>query len=211
MSAPVRFDGRTAVITGAASGIGRALAEALAARDCHLVLADINEAGVRAVADTLARPGLTVSAHRLDVADAEAIKAFAAEVRATHGPVHLLFNNAGVALGGTFEQADEADWEWLIDINFYGVVRMTRAFLPLLREAGDGWIVNISSIFGIIAPAGQTAYSAAKERLVQLAEALETDGVAEFLESWVVLEEELHGMRLPAPPAPAPDKSINGL
>lgn len=162
MSAPFRFAGRTAAITGAASGIGAALAADLAGRGVHLALADIDAAGLAAVAGRLERPGLRVTATPLDIADADAIAAFAAEVEQRHGPVHLLFNNAGVALGGTFDRVSAKDFDWLIDINFQGVVRMTRAFLPLLRAAEEARIVNISSIFGIIAPAGQTAYSAAK-------------------------------------------------
>lgn len=156
------FNGRIAVITGAASGIGEALAVGLAARGAHLALADIHEDRLNSVADRLRSPERRVTAHRLDVADPEAISAYANAVRAEHGGAHLLFNNAGVALGGTFDRVADEDFEWLININFYGVVRMTRAFLPLLREADQAQIVNISSIFGIIAPAGQTAYSAAK-------------------------------------------------
>lgn len=162
MSEIFAFRGRTAIVTGAASGIGAALAEALADRGCHLILADIDAAGLAAIAERVARPRQDVTTRVLDIADGEAIKAFAAETAEGRGPVHLLFNNAGVALGGTFEQVAEADFEWLMDINFYGVVRMTRAFLPLLRRADAAQIVNISSIFGIVAPPGQTAYSAAK-------------------------------------------------
>jgi NAD(P)-dependent dehydrogenase (short-subunit alcohol dehydrogenase family) len=156
------FEGRTAVITGAASGIGKALSQELAARGCHLALADINEAGLTSVASDLARPGLRISTSAMDVGDAGAIRGFAQTVETEHGRAHLLFNNAGVALGGEFEDITPEDFEWLFDINFRGVVRMTRAFLPLLRAAETGHIINISSLYGLIAPAGQTAYSASK-------------------------------------------------
>jgi NADP-dependent 3-hydroxy acid dehydrogenase YdfG len=156
------FTGRTVVITGAASGIGEALADALAARGANLVLADINADRLDAVVDRLKSNERHVSGHVLNVADPEAITAFAKDVEAQHGAVHALFNNAGVALGGTFDRVKPDDFEWLMDINFYGVVRMTRAFLPLMQKADTAQLVNISSIFGVIAPAGQTAYSAAK-------------------------------------------------
>ena len=161
MSSRMDFAGRTAVITGAASGIGAALAGALSARGCHLALADINMAGLEAVRKSLPGEGRT-TLHAVDVSQPDAIAAFAEAVRGEHGAAHLLFNNAGVAVGGTFEEIAPEDFEWLFAINFWGVVRMTRAFLPLLREADAAHITNISSIFGVIAPAGQTAYSAAK-------------------------------------------------
>src|SRR5918993_1406636 len=113
-----------------------------------------------------ARPGRgrhrRVERRRMDVADRAAVAALPAAVLAAHGRVDLLVNNAGVALGGTFEQVSEADFDWLMAINFDAVVRLTRAFLPLLRASDDARIVNVSSIYGIVAPPGQTAYSASK-------------------------------------------------
>ena len=162
MSEHLEFAGKTAVITGAASGIGRALARALAERGCHLALADINEEALEEVAAELRSNERRVTASRVDVGDKDQIRAFADFVRSQHGEAHLLFNNAGVAAGGTFEQIAEDDFEWLVGINFWGPIRMSRAFLPLMHESGGGHITNISSIFGVIAPAGQTAYSAAK-------------------------------------------------
>jgi NAD(P)-dependent dehydrogenase (short-subunit alcohol dehydrogenase family) len=158
----VKLAGRTAVITGAASGIGRGTALALAKRGCNLALADLNQEGLAETA-ALAEPfAVKVTRHRLDVADRAAVAAFPDEVLAAHGRADLLFNNAGVAIGGTFEQVAEEDFDWLMEINFWGVVRMTRAFLPLLRSSDQARIVNVSSIFGIIAPPGQTAYCASK-------------------------------------------------
>ena len=163
---------KTAVVTGAASGIGRAIAISLAGRGCHLALADVNEAGLAETAKLTATNRVRISRHRLDVADRYAVAAFPALVAAEHPRVDILVNNAGVAVGGTFDQVSEENFEWLIDINFWGVVRMTRAFLPLLKASGDAHIVNLSSIFGIIAPAGQTAYSASKFAVRGFSEAL---------------------------------------
>lgn len=151
-----------AVVTGAGSGIGRALAQTLARKGCHVALADVNTTNLQTTADLLAGYKVNVSLHVLDVADRVAVAALPSDVLAAHGQVDLLFNNAGVALSGTFEQTSEADFDWLMDINFHGLVRMTRAFLPLLRQRPKARIVNISSLFGLISPPGQTAYSASK-------------------------------------------------
>ena len=157
----MRLEGRTALITGAASGIGRALAVGLARRGCHLALADLNTAGLEETAAGLAS-GVKVSQHRLDVSDAGQIAALPASIKTAHPGLDILVNNAGVALGGTFEQVSPSDFDWLLSINFFGVVRMTRAFLPVLRLSDDARLVNLSSIFGIIAPPGQTAYCSSK-------------------------------------------------
>ena len=162
MAERMRLDGRTAVITGAAGGIGRAIAVSLARRGCHVALADVNEPGMADTADLARAFRVRVSQHRLDVADRAAIAEFPNVVAAEHSNVHLLVNNAGVAVGGTFEQVAELDFEWLFEINFWGVVRLTRAFLPVLRASGDARVVNLSSIYGVIAPPGQTAYSSSK-------------------------------------------------
>jgi NAD(P)-dependent dehydrogenase (short-subunit alcohol dehydrogenase family) len=171
MADRMQLKGRAAIITGAASGIGRAVAQSLARRGCHLALADVNEAGLEETARSCAT-GTRITYHRLDVSEREAIAAFPAVVRGAHGGIDLLVNNAGVAVGGTFEQVAEADFDWLIAINFFGVVRMTRAFLPMLKASDDARIVNISSIFGIIAPPGQTAYCASKFALRGFSESL---------------------------------------
>jgi short-subunit dehydrogenase len=159
----LRLSNRTAVITGAASGIGRAIALSLERRGTHLALADVNDAGLAETVQLIGPTSVRISTHHLDVADRNAVAAFPNVVLASgHPGVDILVNNAGVALGGTFEQVSEGDFEWLFDINFWGVVRMTRAFLPFLHASDDAQLVNLSSLFGLIAPPGQAAYSAAK-------------------------------------------------
>ena len=158
----MRLKDRTAVVTGAGSGIGRAIAQSLAQRGCHLALADISEAGLAETAWLVKSANVRVTSHRLDVADREAVAAFPDIVAAAHGGAALLFNNAGVAVGGTFDQISERDFEWLFEINFWAVVRLTRAFMPLLKASDEARLVNLSSLFGLISPPGQTAYAASK-------------------------------------------------
>jgi short-subunit dehydrogenase len=157
------ISGSAAAVTGAASGIGRALALELAARGCDLALADRDEAGLQVLAAEIGRhPGRKVSVHRVDVGEPGQIQDFAAAATAAHPSLNILINNAGVALLGSFAEVEQAQMEWLININFWGVVHGTRAFLPHLSSQPAAHIVNLSSIFGIIAPPGQTAYCAAK-------------------------------------------------
>jgi short-subunit dehydrogenase len=155
--------GAAAAVTGAASGIGRALALELAVRGCDLALADRDEAGLQAVAAEIARdPKRKVTTHRVDVGEPEEIAAFAQAATAAHPALNIVINNAGVALLGQFSEIDQAQMDWLFNINFWGVVHTTRAFLPHLSRQSEAHIANLSSIFGIIAPPGQTAYAAAK-------------------------------------------------
>jgi short-subunit dehydrogenase len=168
MEFPLR--GGVAVITGAASGIGAALAANLAAKGCHLALSDRNAEGLAAVADALS--GVTVSQHVLDVSDAEALAALPEAVLDTHGKVTVLVNNAGVALGGTFDQVTLADFAWLFDINFWAPVRLTKAFMYALQREPAAHIVNVSSLFGLVAPPGQAAYCASKFAIRGFSESL---------------------------------------
>jgi NADP-dependent 3-hydroxy acid dehydrogenase YdfG len=165
------FDGKVAAITGAGSGIGRALSIALAERGAVLALADIDAAGLQETASLLPA-GTRRTTTVLDVANRDAVFAWAASCRAEHGQVNLLFNNAGVALAALAETARLADVEWLMNINFWGVVHGTQAFLPQLRASGDGHIVNISSAFGLLAMPTQSAYNAAKFAVRGYTEAL---------------------------------------
>ena len=172
MAERMRLEGRTAVVTGAAGGIGRAIAVSLARRGCHLALADIDEVGMAETEKLMRDCGVRVSRHRVDVADRSAVAEFPNLVAAEHRGVDVLVNNAGVAVGGTFEQVAEADFEWLFEINFWGVVRMTRAFLPLLRASGDACVVNLSSVYGLVAPPEQAAYASSKFAVRGFSEAL---------------------------------------
>lgn len=158
-----QINGSAAAVTGAASGIGRALALELAARGCDLALADRDEAGLQSVAAEIAKTQQRkVSTHRLDVGEPDQIAEFAAAASAAHPKLNIVINNAGVALLGAFSEIEQAQMEWLFNINFWGTVHGTRAFLPILAKQPEAHIVNLSSIFGIIAPPGQTAYCAAK-------------------------------------------------
>ena len=168
-----------AAITGAASGIGRALALELAARGCDLALADRDEAGLQAAAAEIAKTSSQsktsprkVTVHRVDVSEPAAIAEFAQAATTAHPGLNILINNAGVALLGAFTEIDQAQMDWLMNINFWGVVHSTRAFLPHLARQPEAHIVNVSSIFGIVAPPGQTAYSAAKFAVRGFSEAL---------------------------------------
>jgi len=151
-----------AVLTGAGSGIGRALALALAKEYCHLALADLNAQTLAETAAQARALGVKVSEHPLDVADRAAIAALPEAVLAEHGKVDLIINNAGVALEGSFDQVSTENFDWLMAINFDAVVCMCRAFLPHLKQQPAARIVNVSSLFGLITPAGQSAYCASK-------------------------------------------------
>ncbi|MES0873741.1 SDR family NAD(P)-dependent oxidoreductase [Sinimarinibacterium thermocellulolyticum] len=156
------FQNKVAAITGAASGIGRALAIELARRGCHLSLSDVNTQALEQTAEAARAHGVKVTTAALDVADRDAIYAWAEATRADHGPANLVFNNAGVALGASIEGASDEDLHWIMDINFWGVVHGTRAFLPQLRASGEGHVINISSVFGLVAVPSQGAYNATK-------------------------------------------------
>jgi short-subunit dehydrogenase len=164
--------GATVVITGAASGIGAALALCLARRGANLALADRNAAGLEDVAASVRAQNVRVSVHLLDVTDHEAVQALPQAVLAVHGRVGVLVNNAGVALAGTFAQIAIEDMEWLFAINFWAPVRLTRSFMDALSREPAAHIVNISSMFGLVAPPGQAAYAAAKFALRGFSEAL---------------------------------------
>ena len=165
--------GAAAVVTGAASGIGRALVRELAARGCNVALADRDEAALRSVAAEIQRAHpVTVSAHPVDVSQADQMADLSRDVVAIHPRLNIVVNNAGVALMGQFHEFDQTQMEWLMGINFWGVVHGTRAFLPHLEAMPEAHIVNLSSIFGIVAPPGQVAYAAAKFAVRGFTEAL---------------------------------------
>lgn len=173
MSGVVRsYAGRTCVVTGAGSGIGQALAVELAGRGARLALSDVDLESVERTAVTCRGIGAEVRTYRLDVADRAAVFAHADEVVRDCGAVHLLINNAGVALHGLVSELSEEDFRWVMDIDFWGVVHGTQAFLPHLAASGAGQLANVSSVFGLIAVPKQAAYNAAKFAVRGFTEAL---------------------------------------
>ena len=163
---------KVALVTGAGSGIGQAIALSLARRGCHLALVDINPKTLEQTHHQVQAMGTRVTSHPLDVTSREGVNALPGQVIAAHGYIDLLVNNAGVAVGGTFEQVSETDFDWVIAINFQAVVRMTRAFLPYLHQRDEARLVYLSSIFGIVSPPEQSAYSASKFAVRGFANAL---------------------------------------
>jgi len=161
---PYAFAGGAAVVTGAASGIGEALAGQLAQRGSNLVLVDRDADRLAGVADRIraAQPGLRVDTHVADLSDDDATARLATTLATDHPETTLLVNNAGVALGGRFDQVTLEEFDWVMAVNFRAVVRLTHALLPVLKAHPGAHLVNVSSVFGIVAPAGQAAYSASK-------------------------------------------------
>lgn len=166
------FNYKVAAITGAGSGIGRELAFALARRGCDLALSDINAEGMAETAAQAKKFGIKVSEQIVDVSDRLAVRAWAEQVMATHGKVNLIFNNAGVAHCGTVAETEYADYEWLMGINFWGVVYGTKEFLPHLQASGEGHVINISSVFGLFAQPTQSVYNSSKFAVRGFTEAL---------------------------------------
>ncbi|MHA7839272.1 MAG: SDR family NAD(P)-dependent oxidoreductase [bacterium] len=167
-----RLEGRVAVVTGAASGIGRSTALRLAERGCALALADIDADGLAATGELLASHPVRLSLHPVDVSSKDAMKAFADRVEALHGAAHILVNNAGVAASGRFDTQSLEDLEWMVGVNYWGVVHGCRAFLPLLKRQEEAHIVNLSSMFGFLGLPGQSGYCATKAAVRALSESL---------------------------------------
>ena len=172
LSEQINYTGRTAVVTGAASGIGRALAVALAGRGANLAISDVDVEGLDETVRLCSTATGKVESYRVDVSDRASVVAHAEEVADTFGAVHLLVNNAGVAVAGTIEETTFDDFDWLLGINLNGVINGTKAFLPHLIASGDAHIANLSSVFGLIAPAYNGAYSTAKFAVRGFTEAL---------------------------------------
>jgi len=166
------FRDKVAAITGAASGIGHSLALELAHRGCHLALSDVNEAGLTETAEMAGKPGIKVTTAKVDVADRDAVNAWSDRVAAEHGKVNLIFNNAGVALAAFVDSVNHKDFEWIMGINFWGVVWGTQAFLPHLKKAGEGHVINISSLFGLMSVPANGTYNASKFAVRGFTEAL---------------------------------------
>jgi NAD(P)-dependent dehydrogenase (short-subunit alcohol dehydrogenase family) len=166
---------RVAVVTGAGSGIGRATALLLAAKGCRLALADVNVEGLEETARLARERGAVASTQRVDVSDRTQVEAFAAEVVHTHGAVHVLINNAGVAVNAKFVDHSLEDFEWLMGVNFWGVVYGCKFFLPHLLKADEGHIVNISSLFGLVGVPQQSSYCASKFAVRGFTESLRSE------------------------------------
>jgi NAD(P)-dependent dehydrogenase (short-subunit alcohol dehydrogenase family) len=168
----MQYKGKVAVITGAGSGIGRALAVELGTRGARLAISDVNDEALSETVAMCEKVGAEGHKYRLDVADRQAVLAHSEEVMRDLGSVNLVVNNAGVALMATVEDMTWEDFDWLMGINFGGVINGTKAFLPHLIASGDGHLVNISSVFGFIGVPSQSAYNAAKFAVRGFTEAL---------------------------------------
>jgi short-subunit dehydrogenase len=164
---------KVVVITGAGSGIGRALALDLARRGSLLALSDVDESGLaQTVAQVQEAGAVRVKSDRLDVADREAVARYALDVVQELGRVNVVINNAGVALAGDFTDLEYPDIDWIIGVNFWGVVHGTKEFLPHIIASGDGHVVNLSSLFGLVSMPGQSMYNASKYAVRGMTEAL---------------------------------------
>lgn len=169
------FNNKVAAITGAGSGIGRSLAINLAQQGCHLALSDVSAKGLEETAQMLKSYGVKVTTDILDVSDQEAMYAWADKTVSDHGKVNMIFNNAGVALSGTVAALSLEDYQWIMAINFNGVLYGTKAFLPHLQRSGDGHIINISSIFGLASQPLMSGYNASKFAVRGFTESLRQD------------------------------------
>lgn len=156
------FSNKVAAITGAGSGMGRALAVQLAKLNCAVAISDVVDENLLETESLIKEYDVKVTRHLVDVSDRSVMEQYASEVNTTHGKVNLIFNNAGVSVTDSAEHMNYEDFEWLMNINFWGVVHGTRAFLPYLKEASEAHIINTSSIFGILSFPTQSAYNASK-------------------------------------------------
>jgi len=174
-----RLDGRVAVVTGAGSGIGRALAERFAAEGMRLVLVDVEPEPLAAVSDALLRAGAEVEAAAIDVRDRKAMASVAERCATRFGGAHILCNNAGVASGGAAWEVAPEDWDWVVGVNLMGVINGIHAFVPRMVDAGDeGHVVNTASIAGLTCPVFMSPYNVTKHAVVALSETLRADLVA---------------------------------
>ncbi len=171
------------MVTGAASGIGRATSIALAREGCDLAISDVDEAGLELTAAEIRTLGRKVSTRRVDVSKKDEMQRWADEVVKEHGAVHILVNNAGVTVTASFAEHTLEDWEWIVGVNFWGVVYGCMFFLPHLRAAGEGHIVNLSSVCGLMGVPMQSSYCATKFAVRGLSETL-----------WVELRDENIGV-----------------
>ena len=172
------FAGKVVVVTGAGSGIGQALAVELGRREAKVAISDVDTEGLAVTEEKLKAIGAPVKSDRLNVTEREAFLLYADAVKAHFGKVNQIYNNAGIAFTGDVEISEFKDIERVMDVDFWGVVNGTKAFLPYLIESGDGHVVNVSSLFGIFAVPGQSAYNAAKFAVRGFTEALRQEMLA---------------------------------
>jgi NAD(P)-dependent dehydrogenase (short-subunit alcohol dehydrogenase family) len=169
------LEGKVAAVTGAASGLGRAMALAFADQGMHVALGDVDEQGLSSILTEVTGKGVLASSMKLDVSRADQVEAFAAKAVAELGAVHLVCNNAGVSpLGAPWENS-VGEWEWILGVNLWGVIHGVRSFARRLIAQGEGHIVNTASVAGLICPPGSAAYNVTKHAVVALSESLHHD------------------------------------
>jgi NAD(P)-dependent dehydrogenase (short-subunit alcohol dehydrogenase family) len=216
------YQGKVAVVTGGGSGIGRSLALAFAKRGARIVLADIEKPAVDAVANELERAGSEVLALRVDVADARQVAHLAEAAYEAFGNVHVLCNNAGIAVGGRIKDVSLEEWDWVLRVNLFGVIHGLHAFLPHMLASGEpGHIVNTASLAGLVSAPGLAPYSASKYAVVAISEALAQEcagtnvGVSVLCPGWVKTRiaetERLAGPHIPLRPATPENDSLRAL
>jgi len=166
---------RVAVVTGAGSGIGRAVAQCLGDKGCHLALCDVDDEGLAETKTMLNASGKRISTHHVDVSSRDEMERFARDVESEHGAVHIVVNNAGVGVAKTFEDHTFEDLEWIFGVNLWGVVHGCKVFLPMLQRADEGHIVNISSVFGLVGYPMNSSYCATKFAVRGLSESLRVE------------------------------------
>jgi NAD(P)-dependent dehydrogenase (short-subunit alcohol dehydrogenase family) len=218
----MEYQGKVAVVTGGGSGIGRSLAHAFARRGARVVLADIEKPALDAVANELERAGGEVLALRVDVADSRQVAHLAEAAYEAFGAVHVLCNNAGIAVGGRIKDVSLEEWDWVLRVNLYGVIHGLHAFLPHMLASGEpGHVVNTASLAGLASAAGLSPYSASKYAVVAISEALAQEcagtnvGVSVLCPGWVktrIAETDRHaGPNIPPRPATAEGEQIQAL
>ena len=217
------FEGKVGVVTGAASGIGRALASAFAAQGMHLVLADIEADPLDAVAAELRGSGTEVSTVVADVSRPEEVERIGDTAMDDFGALHLACNNAGVSGGGLSWEIEPATWEWILGVNLFGVIHGVRTFTPLIIASGGGHVVNTASMAGLTSPPGMSPYNVSKHGVVTLSEAMSMElqmthpevGVSVLCPGWVRTRiheaDRNRPQAVPGLPEPGDDPADQGL
>lgn len=166
------MDGKVAVVTGGASGMGRAFAERFGSEGCKVVIADVEQGALDAAVEEMTEAGIAAAGVKTDVSKAKEMDSLAEQVLAEHGQVNFLFNNAGVGGGGSMEDLTTEDWEWILGVNLWGVIHGLRVFYPHMLSHGDGHIVNTASVAGMTSYSNMAPYNASKHAVVTISETL---------------------------------------